>query len=74
MSKRGSGEGSIFFDPKRGHWVGKLPRDESGRRQRVIGRTDEKRRNNSARRTGNVNLVLASPFGHNAWCVLTAMD
>lgn len=37
--RRGNGEGSIFFDPDRSRWVGKLPRDEYGRREKVIGAT-----------------------------------
>ena len=68
MSRRGAGEGSIFFDAARGHWVGKLPREQRGRRQRVTGRTrrevqqglrDAMRR----RERGQASIVLPESVG-----------
>ena len=35
--RRGHGEGSISFDAQRGRWIGRAPRDERGRRQKVVG-------------------------------------
>jgi integrase len=37
--RRGYGEGSVSFDKHSGRWVGRLPRDEHGRRAKVTGKT-----------------------------------
>jgi hypothetical protein len=37
--RRGYGEGSVSFDKNSGRWIGRLPRDEHGRRAKVTGKT-----------------------------------
>ena len=38
-ARRGHGEGSVFYDEDRERWIGKLPRDDRGRREKVVGVT-----------------------------------
>lgn len=38
--RRANGEGSITWDADAERWVGRLPRDERGRRAKVKGRTE----------------------------------
>lgn len=38
-NRRGHGEGSITWDAEKERWVGRLPRDERGRRPKVSGKT-----------------------------------
>lgn len=37
--RRGYGEGSVTYDTNKGVWVGRMPRDERGRRAKVTGAT-----------------------------------
>jgi len=37
--RRGYGEGSVAFDKDKDRWVGRMPRDERGRRAKVTGKT-----------------------------------
>lgn len=65
-TRRGHHEGSVFFDPERNRWVGKvtLPGDGTGRQRRskVVGRTKSEVRDKLKRLQASVD--AGSPAGH----------